>query len=245
MILGLRDRSFLVTGASRGLGFAAATALAAEGARVTLTSRDLVALKGAAAEIGPLAAYFPADNADADAAGEAVAAALAHGGERLDGLLISVGGPPRSTPTGTTDQQWREQFETLFVGALRLVRAASAVMREDSAIGLVLSTSVHNPISGLALSNALRPALAMTVKDLADELGPRGIRVLGLAPGRILTDRLRQVRAEHGADDAEIPLRRPGTPQEFGRVAAFLLSPAASYMTGSLVTIDGGLSRSL
>jgi 3-oxoacyl-[acyl-carrier protein] reductase len=245
MDLGLRDRSYLVTGASRGLGLTTATVLAAEGARVTLTSRDPGALRAAAATIGPAAAWIAADNAEPDAAGRAVAAAEAHGAGRLDGLFVSVGGPPPSTPTGTTDQQWREQFETLFVGALRYVRAACAIMGDGGAVGLILSTSVHNPISGLALSNALRPALAMTVKDLADELGPRGIRVLGLAPGRILTDRLRQTRDVHGFGDAEIPLRRPGKPEEFGRVAAFLLSPAASYMSGSLVTVDGGLARSL
>jgi len=245
MDLGLHDRSYLVTGASRGLGLATATVLAAEGARVTLTSRDPETLRAAAGAIGPAAAWLAADNADPDAAARAVAAAEAHGAGRLDGLLVSVGGPPPSTPTGTTDQRWREQFETLFVGALRYVRAAAAVLGDGGCVGLVLSTSVHNPISGLAVSNALRPALAMAVKDLADELGPRGIRVLGLAPGRILTDRLRQARDAHGFDDAEIPLRRPGTPEEFGRVAAFLLSPAASYLTGSLVTVDGGLARSL
>jgi 3-oxoacyl-[acyl-carrier protein] reductase len=245
MDLGLRGRSYLVTGASRGLGLATSTVLAAEGAQVTLAARDPEALRAAAAAIGPAATWIAADNAEPDAAGRAVAAAVAHGAGRLDGLLVSVGGPPPSTPTGTTDQQWREQFETLFVGALRYVRAATEVMGDGGAVGLILSTSVHNPISGLALSNALRPALAMTVKDLADELGPRGIRVLGLAPGRILTDRLRQVRDASGADDTEIPLRRPGRPEEFGRVAAFLLSPAASYMSGSLVTVDGGLARSL
>lgn len=245
MDLELEGRSYLVTGASRGLGLAAARALADEGARVTLTARDRGALAAAAEGIGPAAAWMAADNADPDAAARAVAAAWAHGGQRLDGLFVSVGGPAPSTPAATGDTEWRAGFETLFVGTLRLVRAAVAEMGEGGAIGLVLSTSVRNPISGLAVSNALRPALAMTVKDLADELGPRGIRVLGLAPGRILTDRLREVRAVRGDEDAEIPLRRPGTPQEFGRVAAFLLSPAASYLTGSLVTVDGGLTRSL
>ena len=240
----MRERSYLVTGASRGLGLAVACALAAEGARVTLTSRDPAALAAAADGIGASAAWVTADNADPDAAQRAVSAARAHGGGRLDGLFVSVGGPPPSTPTATTDQQWRGQFETLFVGALRLVRAAAAVLGDGGAIGLVLSTSVHNPISGLAVSNALRPALAMAVKDLADELGPRGIRVLGLAPGRILTERLRDIPVRDD-EDARIPLGRPGRPEEFGRVAAFLLSPAASYMTGSLVTVDGGLARSL
>lgn len=244
MDLGLRERSYLVTGASRGLGLAVACALAGEGARVTLTSRDPAGLAAAADGIGPSAAWATADNADPEAAGRAVSAARAHGCGRLDGLFVSVGGPPPSTPTATTDQQWREQFETLFVGALRFVRAAAAVLGDGGAIGLVLSTSVHNPISGLALSNALRPALAMTVKDLADELGPRGIRVLGLVPGRILTERLR-LAPGHGDADDQIPLRLPGRPEEFGRVAAFLLSPAASYLTGSLVTVDGGLARSL
>ena len=244
MDLHLRERSYLVTGASRGLGLAVACALAAEGARVTLASRDPAALAAAADGIGASAAWVTADNADPDAARRAVSAARAHGGGRLDGLFVSVGGPPPSTPTATTDEQWRGQFETLFVGALRLVRAAAAVLGDGGAIGLVLSTSVHNPISGLAVSNALRPALAMAVKDLADELGPRGIRVLGLAPGRILTERLRDISVRDD-EDARIPLGRPGMPEEFGRVAAFLLSPAASYMTGSLVTVDGGLARSL
>jgi 3-oxoacyl-[acyl-carrier protein] reductase len=117
---------------------------------------------------------------------------------------------------------------------------------------MVLSTSARSPIPGLVLSNGLRPGLAMMVKDLADELGPQGVRVTGVLPGRLATDNVFAQDARQGEPmavrrrrEASIPLRRYGEPEEFGRLAAFLLSPAASYITGSLVTVDGGLLRSL
>jgi 3-oxoacyl-[acyl-carrier protein] reductase len=138
----------------------------------------------------------------------------------------------------------------VFLGAVRLCRAVvDALPGEGGALALVLSTSVKAPIPGLAASNGLRPGLAMLAKTMADELGPRGVRVNGLMPGRLDTDRVRsldgpdpqaRVRAEQG-----IPLRRYGTPEEFGRVAAFVLSPAASYLTGAMVPVDGGALRAL
>lgn len=135
----------------------------------------------------------------------------------------------------------------MFLGAVRLARAAAATLGEDGVIGFVLSGSVYEPIAGLTISNGLRPGLAGFAKSLADELGPRGIRVVGLLPGRIGTDRMRELDALSGdaeasrtANEAGIPLRRYGTPEEFGRTAAFLLSPAASYLTGIMLPVDGG-----
>ena len=121
-------------------------------------------------------------------------------------------------------------------------------MTGEGAIGLVLSSSVKVPIGGLAISNGLRPGLAMVAKTLADELGPRGVRVFGLMPGLVSTDRTAQLYAdEQGRQRAQggIPLRRFGEPAEFGRVAAFALSPAASYLSGCVIPVDGGALRTL
>jgi 3-oxoacyl-[acyl-carrier protein] reductase len=171
---------------------------------------------------------------------------------RLDGALISVGGPPPGKPSEVTDEQWRTAFETVFLGAVRMARTVVAGLDRGGAVGLVLSTSARHPIPGLGVSNGLRPGLAGVVKDLADEVGPRGVRVFGLLPGRIFTDRNRELFAATGdapaaqaAAEAAIPLRRLGEPAEFGRVGAFLLSPAASYLTGISVPVDGGATRSL
>jgi 3-oxoacyl-[acyl-carrier protein] reductase len=253
MDLGLANRVYLVTGASRGLGFAAAQALVAEGARVVVASRDDVAVTKAAHELGTdRAVGLAEDIGKAGAAERLVAAAVARFGQ-LDGALISVGGPPPGSAMDATDDQWRSAFETVFLGALRTTRAVAAALGDGGSICLVLSSSARAPIPGLAISNGLRPGLAMVAKTLADELGPRGVRVNGLLPGRIATDRMRELDGL-GTGDAEgtrarnsmaIPLRRYGEPAEFGRVAAFVLSPAASYLTGLMVPIDGGALRSL
>ncbi|GAA2409033.1 SDR family oxidoreductase [Streptomyces glaucosporus] len=246
MDLGLQDRVYLVTGATRGLGFATARELVAEGARVVVTGRTGQAAAEAAERLGGNASGVAADNADPDAAERLVAAAHDRHG-RLDGVLISVGGPPPGSFESTTDEQWRSAFESVFLGAVRLARTAAGRLAEGGVIGFVLSGSVHEPIAGLTISNGLRPGLAGFAKSLANELGPRGIRVVGLLPGRIATDRIRELDAL--ADDPEaarerssagIPLRRYGTPEEFGRAAAFLLSPAASYVTGVMLPVDGG-----
>jgi 3-oxoacyl-[acyl-carrier protein] reductase len=186
------------------------------------------------------------DNADPAAAERLVAAARAHFGG-LDGILISVGGPPPGFVADNTDEQWRTAFDSVFLGAVRLARTAAAELGEGGVIGFVLSGSVHEPIPGLTVSNGLRPGLAGFAKSLADELGPRGIRVVGLLPSRIDTDRVRELDALSGdaeaartANESRIPLRRYGTPEEFGSTAAFLLSPAASYLTGIMLPVDGG-----
>ncbi|CAN5575123.1 SDR family oxidoreductase [soil metagenome] len=250
MDLELQGRVYLVTGGSSGLGKAAASALVADGAQVVLSSRDGDAAEQTATELGghDHAIGLSADNADPRAPERLVAAAMARYG-RLDGALLSVGGPPPGDITTIDDEQWRDAFEAIFLGGVRLARTvASTVGEGGGSIALVLSTSVRQPIAGLAISNGLRPGLAMAAKTLADELGPRGVRVNGLLPGRISTARTRELDASEQArrgNEATIPLRRYGEPEEFGRVAAFVLSPAASYLTGAMIPIDGGLTRSL
>ncbi|MBM7054348.1 MULTISPECIES: SDR family oxidoreductase [Streptomyces] len=246
MDLGLKDRVYIVTGATRGLGNATARSLVADGAKVIISGRDEKSVAEAADELGGGVVGLAADNADPSAAQRLVDTAREHFG-RLDGILISVGGPAPGFLADNTDDQWQTAFETVFLGAVRLARTAAAALGEGGVIGFVLSGSVHEPIPGLTISNGLRPGLAGFAKSLADELGPRGIRVVGVLPARIDTDRVRELDALSGdaeaartANEARIPLRRYGTPEEFGRTAAFLLSPAASYLTGIMVPVDGG-----
>jgi 3-oxoacyl-[acyl-carrier protein] reductase len=249
MDLGLRDRAFVVTGGSRGLGRAAAEALVSEGARVLISSRNPDKVRSAADEIG--AVGVAADNADPGTAELLAEGVLQHYG-RIDGALISVGGPPPGPAMKLTDEQWRSAFDSVFLGAVRLAQAVAARLGEGGSILFVLSSSVRSPIPGLAISNGLRPGLAMVAKTLADELGPQGIRVNGILPGRIDTERARELDAAKGDPEdvrrrsaQSIPLGRYGTAEEFGRVAAFLLSPAAAFVSGAMVPVDGGALRAL
>lgn len=256
MDLGLDGRVYLVTGGSKGLGFATAAALAADGARVVISSRDQgnvdAALDRLTGSAGPSAAAgTAADQADPATPRLLLDLALERFG-RLDGALVSVGGPPPGSAAAATDEQWRAAFESVFLGAVRCARTVAghlAGQEGGGAIAMVLSSSARSPLPGLGISNGLRPGLAMAAKDMADEYGPQGVRVLGLMPGRIATDRLARLDAADPAGRkaalGSIPLRRYGRPEEFGRVAAFLLSPAAGYVTGSLVAVDGGALRAL
>jgi 3-oxoacyl-[acyl-carrier protein] reductase len=255
MDLGLTGRVYILTGATRGLGRATAEALVADGAKVVVSARDEGNVRSAVDALSEVADNcvegVVADNADQDTADRLVRAADARWG-RVDGALISVGGPPAGGPTAIRDEQWRTSFESVFLGAVRLLRAVADACNDGGSIALVLSTSVKAPVGGLAVSNGLRPGLAMLVKDAADELGERGIRVNSLLPGRLETERVQEL--DSLADDpaaarkryeAAIPLRRYGDPAEFGKVAAFVLSPAASFVTGSAIAVDGGMMRAL
>ena len=171
---------------------------------------------------------------------------------RLDGVLVSVGGPPTGSVASTKDEDWVRAFESVFLGAVRVARGVVEELGEGGSVTFVLSSSVRSPIPDLTISNGLRPGLAMVAKTLADEVGPRGIRVNGLMPGRIGTERVAELDASTGDADAAreralktIPLGRYGEPAEFGRAAAFLMSPASSFITGVMLPVDGGMLRTI
>jgi 3-oxoacyl-[acyl-carrier protein] reductase len=253
MDLGLADRRFLVGGGSRGLGAAVARTLAAEGARVIGASRQ-AATEDAGAEGGvtPIAVDLSESTGPADA----VAAAVERLGG-LDGLVVNTGGPPGGAFAAVDDATWQRAIEGTLYSAFRLIRESLPHLRDgrDPAIVVILSSSVREPIPALITSNVLRPGLAGLIKSLVTEIAP--IRINGVAPGRFRTERVRSLDEARAAQtgvtladveaqtEARIPLGRYGDPDELGRVVAFLLSPAASYLDGVILPVDGGMIRSL
>jgi 3-oxoacyl-[acyl-carrier protein] reductase len=251
MDLGLSQRVYVVTGGGRGLGRATADLLVAEDARVVLSGRSQETLDAAVSELGENAVGVVGDNADPQTAQRLVDTARTTWG-RLDGALISVGGPPTGTVMDTPDDAWTSSFQSVFVGGLRVARAVARGVEGPGSIAFVLSSSVRAPLPNLAISNGLRPGLAMAAKNLADELGPRGVRVNGLLPGRVGTERVEELDASTGDAEAarakaiaSIPLGRYGDPEEFAAAAAFLLSPVSSFITGVMLPVDGGMLRGL
>jgi 3-oxoacyl-[acyl-carrier protein] reductase len=253
--LGLDGARALIGGGSSGLGRAVGTALAGEGARVALAARRADRLDTAVAAI-PGAVAAPADLATAGGPAEAVRQAVqAFGG--LDLVLVNYGGPRPGAFDELDDAAWQDAIDNTLHSALRLIRAALPHLRdsERAAILVILSSSAREPILGLTASNTLRPGLAGLIKSLTAEIAP--VRINGLAPGRLMTPRSIEVEEATAARTgqtteevragliARIPLGRIGDPAELGRLAAFLLSPAASYVTGAIVPIDGGMIRSL
>jgi 3-oxoacyl-[acyl-carrier protein] reductase len=260
MDLGLKNKIAMVGGASKGLGFAVARALAAEGAVVSITSRDKSAIEKAAATIkgesGVDVLSVAAELSSADAIAQWHKATVDRFGG-VDLLFANTGGPPAGPVLSFDDDAWRKNFELLVMSVIRAVRLVVPSMqsRGGGAILVGTSSSVKEPIANLALSNVLRASVASLAKTLSLELAPSRIRVNNLIPGRIATDRLHQLdegnakRAGISIDEqqkraeAAIPLARYGGPDEFGRMAAFLLSDAAAYITGASVQVDGGLIK--
>jgi 3-oxoacyl-[acyl-carrier protein] reductase len=220
-----------------------------------LVSRDRERLAAAQRDLGPMALTYAADlssPAGGQDAGEMVQKAWPEG---LDGALVNAGGPPRGLVLDLDDDAWRSSYELLIGGPIRLIRHLRPLLRENSALLFVASSSVREPVLGLDSSNVLRPAVAALVRALARELAPR-VRVNALAPGRFETARSREGDERRASaqglslaearrrGEALIPLGRYGDPAELGRAAAFLLSPAASYITGATLHVDGGLVNS-
>jgi 3-oxoacyl-[acyl-carrier protein] reductase len=258
MDLGLKGKVAMVAGASRGLGYAVAEALAREGAKVSIASRDEQAIAAAAARIGGDVLAVPVEVRSADAIRRwADETAQRFGG--VDLLFTNSGGPPAGAAISFDDKAWQDAAELLLFSALRMVRAAVPLMqaRGGGAILMSTSASVKEPISNLGLSTVLRASVSALAKTLAIELAPSKIRVNQIIPGRVDTDRVRQLDQITGTKQgitpqqakeksmAMIPMGRYGEIDEYGRVGAFLLSDAASYMTGATVQVDGGLIKSV
>jgi len=247
MDLGLRGRTAIVCGASSGLGLGSAEALAEEGANVTMFARRSEQLERDADRIGALAVRGDVTNvADLE---RLVAKTLeAFGG--IDILVWNSGGPPAGAAGDVTDDALEAAFELLLAPAVRLVRLCRPHLEQSEAGRIVAITSMtaKEPTDHLALSNEIRPGLVGWLKTLSREVGPSGVTVNCVAPGRIDTPRMTEVYGEGGppADEIrQIPIGRLGTPREFGDVVCFLASARAAYISGTTVIVDGGMSRGL
>ncbi len=262
MDLGLKGKRALVTGASKGLGFAVALLLAREGAKVTINSRNPDHLAAAAGRIreatGATVHTIPGDLTLPEVPAQVVEAAASHMGG-LDLLVTNTGGPPPGGFEDFDDAAWEQALNLCFLSHLRLIRAALPYLKRSDAASVLTITSitVKQPIPNLILSNATRAATAALTKSLALEYGPQGIRFNSILPTWTKTERVWQllehrarahgttVEEEMAKQAAASPLGRMAEPEEFARAAVFLLSPAASYITGALFTVDGGMYKGL
>jgi len=256
MDLGLTGRRFIVTGGSRGLGFAVAAALVGEGARVLVASRSEEQVRRAAEEIGGGTVSLACDLSRPGAPEELLATAdSVFGG--VDGAFVGHGGPPAAGALDLDDEMLEAAIAGSLVAPIRFVRALGRTLAAGGVIVVLTSMSAVQPLDGLAGSNLTRPGTWGYVKSLADEVGPRGVRVNCLLPGYFATDRMldvhrrsaecseRSLESVVAETERRVPLRRLGDPAELGRVAAFLLSDAASYVTGVAWAVDGGALRGL
>jgi 3-oxoacyl-[acyl-carrier protein] reductase len=246
MDLGLENRTAIVCGASSGIGLGIAESLASEGANVVMFARRPELLEQQADRLGGLA--VPGDVTEAEDLERLVSTAVdTYGG--IDILVNNSGGPPRTTAAELDAAKIEAAVELLLVSIVRLTGLCLPHLERSPAgrVVTVTSSSVREPIDNLALSNSLRPGIAGWSKSLARELGPKGITVNCIAPGRIDTDRVREVYPDGptAEDLATIPLRRLGTTREVGDVAAFLCSDRASYVSGIVILVDGALTRGL
>jgi 3-oxoacyl-[acyl-carrier protein] reductase len=259
MDLGLRNHVALVTASSKGLGKATAQQLVGEGAKVVICARGQEALEQTRDEIASSGAEVLALPADLTAPGAAetlVDATLERFGQ-LDILIANAGGPPPGGFLDLEEKDWDAAVQLTLISFVRLCYAAiPALVQSDAGTILAFtSVSVKQPLANLVLSNSLRLGVTGIVKSLADELGPDGVRVNAICPGWTRTDRVEHLLADRAARNGTsieqeaaavaqaVPLGRIATPDEFARAAAFLVSPAASYITGVSLLVDGGMYR--
>lgn len=256
MNLQLKDKVILVAGASKGLGFAIAQQLRQEGAKVAIASSNKERIEVAAKQLDAFAVHCDVRKA-ADIQ-HWVDASLTHYG-RVDGLVVNAGGPPPGQFDQFDDEQWQAAFELTLLSAVRMIRAVLPTMRaqQSGSILTLTSSSVKEPIDFLLLSNVMRSGVTSLAKSLSRSEAKNGIRVNNLVPGLIATDRMkhldkvqaevnqRSVEEQHAATAANIPLGRYGQPEEFAQAATFLLSDAASYITGATLVADGGTMKTV
>lgn len=262
MDLQLKDKCAFVAGSSRGLGYATALLLAKEGCKVVLNSRDTKKAKAAAEavaqETGTQAHGVAGDVSDASMAELLIESAVESLGG-LDILITNAGGPPAGSFEIFDEETWQKAVDTSLMSHVRLIRAALPYLRTSDAPSVLTITSytVKQPAPNLVLSNSVRAATAGLTKSLAVELGKDGIRFNCILPGWTLTERvesLMEFRAQNNKSTtaeekakqiAEIPLGRMGKPEEFANAAVFLVSPAASFITGVMLNVDGGIVKGL
>jgi 3-oxoacyl-[acyl-carrier protein] reductase len=260
MDLGLKDKRVLITGSSRGLGHATAAALAGEGARVAINGRDEATIKSTAErmsiETGVQVIGLAGDVSLVDVPDRLIGQAVKEFGG-LDILITNAGGPPPGSIDSLDEAAWQKGVDLCLMLHVRLIKSALPHLRKsDSASVLtVTSLSVKQPIANLLLSNSIRAATVGLTKSLALELGRDGIRVNSILPGWTETERITELMtaraaASHSTVEEEIrkqselsPLGRMGRPEEFAKAAAFLVSPAASYITGVMLNVDGGMYK--
>ncbi|MFT5576501.1 MAG: 3-oxoacyl-[acyl-carrier protein] reductase [Bermanella sp.] len=256
MDLGLAEKVVMVAGSSRGLGKAIAQAVHGEGAKLSLSSSDTKAI----AQVGnslPGSLAMLCNVRDPLQIQNWVDATIAEFGG-IDSLVVNAGGPPPGTFGDFADEDWQAAFELTLLSAVRLVRAAlPALKKSKGSILFMTSSSVKEPIDFLLLSNVMRSGVASLSKSLSRSLAADGLRVNTIVPGIVETDRIKTLvanqagatgideAAQRKAMEAVVPMGRFGRPEEFARVAAFLLSPAASYINGETVTVDGGTMKTL
>ncbi len=262
MDLNIEGKTFMVAASSKGLGFGIARELALNGAAVCIASRTLENVETAAQklreETNAMVHASVFDAADASSIKPWIEDAV-RAFERIDGLVVNAGGPPPGNFNDFSDDEWLSAFNLTLMSAVRLIREVQPHLHAagGGSILTITSISVKEPINGLLLSNVFRSGVASLVKSIANELACENIRVNNLIPGRFDTDRVKQldknlsekqgipvekVRQQH---ETAIPLGRYGTIEEFGKAGAFLLSDAASYITGASLVVDGGMFKGI
>jgi len=262
MDLQLKGKRALVTGASRGLAYATACLLAAEGAHLLINSRNPESIQSAAATISNQSGsqvFSAAGDLTENGVPERVVGEAVQKLDGLDILITNTGGPPAGKFQSFNDQDWHKALDLALMSHVRLIRSALPHLKQSSAASVltITSVSVKQPIPNLVLSNSIRSATVNLTKTLALELGPQGIRFNSILPSWTVTQRVEELMEDRAQRNntsmqeemhkqaQESPLGRMGRPEEFANVAVFLVSPAASYLTGVILSVDGGMYKGL